>query len=101
MSIIVKDICKSYGSDVVLDKINLEINNGEIVGLVGPNGAGKTTLMKIIVGLTKQYDGEVLLNDMVLSEFVNNDFEKVFESLINDLSLINSYTGKQNLKFFS
>lgn len=100
MSIIVKDVCKSYGSDVILDKINLEINKGEIIGLVGPNGAGKTTLMKIIVGLTKQYEGEVLLNDLVLSEFVNNDFTKVIGSLINDPSLINSYTGKQNLKFF-
>lgn len=100
MSIIVKDVCKSYGSDVILDKINLEINKGEIIGLVGPNGAGKTTLMKIIVGLTKQYEGEVLLNDLVLSEFLNNDFTKVIGSLINDPSLINSYTGKQNLKFF-
>jgi ABC-2 type transport system ATP-binding protein len=50
MSIITRDITKVYGSQLVLDKVNINIGKGEIVGLLGPNGAGKSTLMKILTG---------------------------------------------------
>ena len=50
MSIITNDITKVYGSQIVLDHININIGKGEIVGLLGPNGAGKSTLMKILTG---------------------------------------------------
>jgi ABC-2 type transport system ATP-binding protein len=50
MSIITHDITKFYGSQLVLDKVNITIGKGEVVGLLGPNGAGKSTLMKILTG---------------------------------------------------
>lgn len=48
---------KSYGKFKVLKNVNLEINKGEIYGLVGKNGAGKTTIFKIILGLSDFQDG--------------------------------------------
>ena len=48
MSIEVKNITKTYGSQKALDNVNFSVNKGEIVGFLGPNGAGKSTLMKIL-----------------------------------------------------
>ncbi len=50
MSIITHDITKVYGTQTVLDNVNINIGKGEVVGLLGPNGAGKSTLMKILTG---------------------------------------------------
>ena len=50
---------KRYGAFVALDKIDLELPKGEIVGLLGPNGSGKTTLIKILAGLLRQDEGTV------------------------------------------
>ena len=53
---------KSYGSRIVVNRIDLEINPGEVVGLLGPNGAGKTTTFYIIVGLIWPEEGKIVLN---------------------------------------
>ena len=43
---------KAFGANVALDRIDLTVQEGRIVGLIGPNGAGKTTALKAILGLT-------------------------------------------------
>jgi ABC-2 type transport system ATP-binding protein len=63
--LIVKNLSKKYGSNQILDKINLSFGKGEIHGLVGENGAGKTTLFKSICGL-ESYDGDVIYEMGVL-----------------------------------
>ena len=45
------EVCKSFGGIVVADKISIQINRGEILGLIGPNGAGKTSLFNLISGV--------------------------------------------------
>ncbi len=52
-------ISRRFGSDIVLDRIQLIINRGERVGLVGPNGAGKSTLIRILAGLDAPDSGNV------------------------------------------
>lgn len=54
-----KDINKSYGIDVVLNKVTFSINDGEKVGFVGANGAGKSTLFKILTGELTHDSGEL------------------------------------------
>ena len=68
MSISVKDISKSYGEQLALDSVSLEISKGEIAGLIGPNGAGKSTLMKIITGYLPPTSGEVSVSGMNVVE---------------------------------
>ncbi|MCO5231417.1 MAG: ABC transporter ATP-binding protein [Chitinophagales bacterium] len=51
----------------VLKHINLEVQSGEIVGIVGPNGCGKSTLLKILSGVTKPSDGDIFIKGKVAS----------------------------------
>lgn len=51
------DVCKSFGTIEAVKSLSLDINEGEIFGLLGPNGSGKTTLMRILVGLVKPSAG--------------------------------------------
>jgi branched-chain amino acid transport system ATP-binding protein len=55
-----RNITKNFGGVRALDDVNLDINEGEIIGLIGPNGAGKTTLINIITGFLRADSGKVL-----------------------------------------
>lgn len=57
-----KEIHKSYGIEVILDKVTFNVNEGEKVGLIGANGAGKTTLFKILTGQLDQDSGELFID---------------------------------------
>ncbi len=56
-----KGISLALEGKQILDKVDIRLHKGEIVTLIGPNGAGKSTLIRIILGLIKQDDGQVLL----------------------------------------
>ncbi|MBL7196494.1 MAG: LPS export ABC transporter ATP-binding protein [Candidatus Omnitrophica bacterium] len=58
-----KDLCKSYGSRMVVNGVNLEVKRGEIVGLLGPNGAGKTTTFYMIVGIIHAESGSITFDN--------------------------------------
>src|SRR4030043_2054262 len=57
-----KGLTKIYHKRKVVNRIDLEINPGEVVGLLGPNGAGKTTTFYMIVGLIKPDGGQILID---------------------------------------
>ncbi|KAJ3625360.1 hypothetical protein Zmor_004314 [Zophobas morio] len=57
------DIKKQYGKKVVLHDINLEINEGDRIGVIGPNGGGKSTLSEIIAGIRQPTSGKVEKRD--------------------------------------
>jgi sulfate transport system ATP-binding protein len=61
MSIQIKDVCKTFGSFVALDKVALDVPDGDLLALLGPSGSGKTTLLRIIAGLEVADAGSVLL----------------------------------------
>ena len=54
------DVCKQYSSHLVLDKVSMDVEEGEVFGLLGPNGAGKTTLIRMINKITAPDNGEIL-----------------------------------------
>ena len=62
-----KEVYFEVNSNIVLEDINLDIDEGNFVSIIGKSGSGKTTLLKIISGLKKQTKGTVILNYKILS----------------------------------
>ncbi len=58
-----RELVKIYKKRRVVDKVSVEVKQGEIVGLLGPNGAGKTTTFYSIVGMVRPNSGSVFLNE--------------------------------------
>lgn len=54
-----ENLCKTYGNNVALKNVNLDINENELIGLIGTNGSGKTTLMKLLAGLLDKTSGSI------------------------------------------
>jgi branched-chain amino acid transport system ATP-binding protein len=54
-----KNITKRFGKLTAVDKVDIQINEGEVVGMIGPNGAGKTTLVNLLSGTLRPDEGEI------------------------------------------
>ncbi|MFN6568908.1 LPS export ABC transporter ATP-binding protein [Nostoc minutum NIES-26] len=67
MKIVLENIHKSYGKRLIVNRVNLSIAQGEVVGLLGPNGAGKTTTFYIASGLEKPNQGRVWLDNLEIT----------------------------------
>ncbi len=63
MKLHTENLVKRYRSRAVVNKVSVEVEQGEIVGLLGPNGAGKTTTFYMIVGLIKADEGRIFLDE--------------------------------------
>ena len=63
----VKNIAKSFEGRIILRKIDMHLNKGEMLGLLGSNGAGKSTFMNIVLGLLKCDFGDIFLNNIKLT----------------------------------
>ncbi len=59
--IVTKDLTKQYGNFIAVDKVNLNIQPGEIYGFLGPNGAGKTSTIMMLLGIISPTSGEIEL----------------------------------------
>ena len=57
-----------------VDKINFELNKGELIGIVGPSGCGKSTLVELLLGLRKPDDGQILINGVPLHNFKQSQY---------------------------
>lgn len=92
------DINKSFGNQIVLNNINLQVQPGKIVGLIGPSGAGKTTLVKIIMGMDAPDSGTVT----VLGKSMPNRQNLAHIGFMAQSdALYELLTGRENLTFFA
>ncbi len=56
-----KDVTFGYRAEPVIEHVNLEIGEGDFIGMIGPNGGGKSTIIRIIMGLITPWSGEVII----------------------------------------
>jgi len=99
MLINIEKLTKNFGDNIAIDNLTLSIEKGEILGLLGPNGAGKTTTIKMITGLLKIDEGDILIS--------NNDVKKNFEKalsqvggIIENPEMYGYLTGRTNLEIY-
>ncbi len=64
----ISSLSKTYPGTKALKEIDLTLESGHIIGLLGPNGSGKTTMMKILTGIIRDYEGQVLIQGQPISE---------------------------------
>lgn len=92
-----RETCFSYGNNLAVDKLCIQINSGEIYGLLGPNGAGKTTAVSLAVGLLKPDSGEVLINGELPAD---QKTRKLVGIAPQTISIYEELTALENLHFF-
>jgi lipopolysaccharide export system ATP-binding protein len=93
------NIVKKYRQRTVVNKVSVQVEQGEIVGLLGPNGAGKTTSFYIIVGLIKPFSGKVFLdNEDITEEPMYKRAQKGIGYLAQEASVFRKLSVEDNLK---
>lgn len=99
MSLRLENIHKSYGKRYVVNRVNVKVSQGEIVGLLGPNGAGKTTTFYIATGLVKPNEGKVLLNDKDITPLRLHERAKLgLGYLTQQASIFRNLTVRENIQ---
>ncbi|MBI2246599.1 MAG: LPS export ABC transporter ATP-binding protein [Armatimonadetes bacterium] len=96
--LIANGLVKRYGKRTVVNGVSIQVAQGEIVGLLGPNGAGKTTTFYMMVGLVRPDDGDVLLDDVPLTDLpVHLRAKRGIGYLAQDPSVFRGLSVAQNI----
>ena len=99
MRLYTKDLVKRYKARTVVDHVSIEVNQGEIVGLLGPNGPGKTPTVYMIVGLIKPNEGQIFLEDQeITKEPVYKRAQKGVGYLAQEASVFRRLSVEDNIK---
>lgn len=103
----IQNLAKTYGKKGLgvqtqaLKNVNFEVNEGEFVSIMGESGSGKTTLLNIIATLDKPTEGQVLLNNLSLSDIKAKDISKFRRDrlgfVFQDFNVLNAFNNKDNI----
>jgi ABC-2 type transport system ATP-binding protein len=95
-----RNVTKRAGGTTIIDGLSLDVPKGEVFGFLGPNGAGKTTTIRMVVGLIKMNEGEILID----GKSITNDFESAIArvgAIVENPEMYKYLTGYQNLIHFA
>jgi ABC-2 type transport system ATP-binding protein len=93
-----EDLTKKYNGFTAVNKLNLEIRQGEIFGLLGPNGAGKTTTILMLLGLTEPTEGRAFIGEY---DCTRNPIaiKSIVGYLPDNVGFYEDLTGRENLRY--
>src|SRR5215831_98867 len=100
--LIVRSVRKSFGSQKVLDGVDLEIANGETVAVLGRSGTGKSVLLKLIIGLDRPDAGSIRIQGHEVPSSSSkelNEVRKKIGFLFQQGALYDSLTVEENIEF--
>ncbi len=96
----IEHVNKSFGKRQILHDITLETYAGEVFGFLGPNGAGKTTTIKLVVGLLRLEEGDIVVN----GHSVSKEFEAALANIggiVENPEMYKHMSGLQNLRQYA
>jgi len=99
MVVKVKNVVKRYEEKIALDHFNMEVNEGEILGLLGPNGCGKTTAINCILSLLKFDKGEIQVFGRKMTPN-SYDIKRQIGLVPQEVSVFENLTVKENIDYF-
>lgn len=99
----IKNVSTAYENDIeVLDKVSLDIKDGEFVSIVGPAGAGKSTLLRLLTREIKPKSGEVIVDGVNLAEISSREvplLRRKIGTVFQDFKLLTSKNAFENVAF--
>ena len=99
MVIDVKNLVKRYDDFVALDHLNLQVDEGEIFGLLGPNGSGKSTAINCILSLLKYDKGQIKVYDKLMKAN-SYDLKKNIGVVMQNIAVFDELTVYENIDYF-
>jgi len=96
----IKNFSKSFGTTKAVDSLDLEVEKGELFGLIGPDGAGKTTTIRTLVTLITPDSGEIFVNNLDVKKDVRK-IRSITGYMPQRFSLYPDLSVNQNLVFFA
>ena len=97
--IVVENVSKRFGDNLVLDDVSVSFEKGKIHGIIGRNGSGKTMLMKCICGFVPVTSGTITVEGKRVGKDI--DIPHNMGIIIETPGFLNSYSGYNNLKFLA
>lgn len=94
-----ENVNKAYGKHEVLKNVNMQVNRGDIYGLVGRNGAGKTTIFKMILGLSEANSGNISIAGSTGKKDLNSNRSKI--GFLVGCRFYNYLNAEKNLRYFA
>ncbi len=99
MVVEIKNLIKRYGDLLALDGFNIELREGEILGLLGPNGSGKTTAINCMLSLLKYNTGEIRVFGEKMTS-TSYDLKRRIGLVPQDVAVIETLTVEENIDYF-
>lgn len=97
--IAIQNLSKTIKGNAVIQDISMNLKSGVIYGFKGINGSGKTMLMRLICGLIRSTEGEILINGKTLGKDLS--FPESIGVFLENPAFLDSYSGFQNLKILA